>query len=75
MVSILSYIATYLERDVRNITHVINLRDFNRFIRALAIRTGQILTLSDLARDVGMPPNTIKSWISILQDRNRNQIG
>lgn len=62
-----SYIATYLERDVRNITHVINLRDFNRFIRALAIRTGRILTLSDLARDVGMAPNTIKSWISILQ--------
>ncbi len=62
-----SYIATYLERDVRNIIHVGNLRDFNRFLRAAAIRTAQTLSLSNLARDVGVSPNTIKSWISVLQ--------
>ncbi len=62
-----SYIATYLERDVRNIIHVGNLRDFNRFLRAAAVRTAQTLSLSDLARDVGVAPNTIKSWISVLQ--------
>lgn len=62
-----SYITTYLERDVRNIINIGNLRDFNRFLRASAARTGQTLSLSDLARDVGVSPNTIKSWISVLQ--------
>lgn len=62
-----SYIATYLERDVRNILHVGSLRDFNRFLRAAAIRTAQTLSLSDLSRDVGVSPNTIKSWISVLE--------
>lgn len=62
-----SYIATYMERDVRNIIHIGNLRDFNRFLRAVAIRTAQTLSLSDLSRDVGVSPNTIKSWISVLE--------
>ena len=65
-----SYISTYLERDVRNSINVQNLRDFNRFIRALSIRTSQILSLSDIARDVGIAPNTVKSWLSILQASN-----
>ncbi len=62
-----SYIATYLERDVRNIMQVGSLRDFNRFLRAAAIRTAQTLSFADLARDVGVAPNTIKAWISVLE--------
>lgn len=62
-----SYVTTYLERDVRNIVNITSLRDFNRFIRALAIRTGQLLSLSHIAGDVGVSPNTVKSWLSILQ--------
>ena len=62
-----SYITTYLERDVRNISNITSLRDFNRFIRAIAIRTGQILSLSHIAQDIGVSPNTVKSWLSILQ--------
>ena len=62
-----SYISTYLERDVRNIMHVGSLRDFNRFLRAVAARTAQTLSLADLARDVGVAPNTIKAWISVLE--------
>lgn len=62
-----SYFATYLERDVRNILNVGSLRDFDRFLRAAALRVGQLLTLSELARDVGIAPNTAKSWLSILQ--------
>ena len=62
-----SYLATYLERDVRNILNVTSLRDFDRFIRSVAIRTGQVLSYSDLARDVGVSPNTAKKWISVLQ--------
>jgi len=62
-----SYLTTYLERDVRNILNVGSLRDFDRFLRAVAIRTSQILSYSDLARDVGISPNTAKKWISVLQ--------
>ena len=62
-----AYLATYLERDVRNISNVGNLRDFDRFLRATAIRTGQILSYSELARDIGIAPNTAKKWISVLQ--------
>ncbi|WP_236861626.1 ATP-binding protein [Candidatus Magnetominusculus xianensis] len=62
-----SYISTYLERDVRNIMRVGSLRDFNRFLRAAAIRTAQTLSFVDLSRDVGVSPNTIKAWVSALE--------
>lgn len=62
-----SYVATYLERDVRNIMQVGNLRDFERFLRAAAARIGAMLSYSELARDVGISPNTAKKWISVLQ--------
>ncbi|MBI3118914.1 MAG: ATP-binding protein [Candidatus Hydrogenedentes bacterium] len=62
-----SYVATYLERDVRNALLVGNLRDFDRFLRAVAIRAGQLLSLSELARDVGIAANTAKNWLSILE--------
>jgi predicted AAA+ superfamily ATPase len=69
-----AYLATYLERDVRNISNIGNLRDFNRFLRAAATRTGQILSYSELARDVGIAPNTAKSWISVLQASGQIQL-
>ena len=62
-----SYLTTYLERDVRNILSVGSLRDFDRFLRVAALRAGQILSYADLARDVGIAPNTAKSWISVLE--------
>lgn len=62
-----SYLATYLERDVRNLLAVGSLRDFDRFLRACALRAGQILSYAELARDVGISPNTAKSWISVLE--------
>ena len=61
-----SYLATYLERDVRNILNVGSLRDFDRFLRAAAYRAGQLLSLSELARDVGIAVSTAKNWISLL---------
>jgi predicted AAA+ superfamily ATPase len=61
------YLGTYLERDVRNVLNVGSLRDFDRFLRAVASRTAQVLSYSGLARDVGVAPNTAKAWISVLQ--------
>jgi len=61
------YIQTYLERDVRQIVNIGDLNTFHRFLRLMAARTGQILNMSNLARDVGMSVPTIKKWISILE--------
>ena len=62
-----SYIATYLERDVRNVLNVTSLKDFNRFLRACALRTSQTLNYSDLARDTDVAPNTARKWLALLQ--------
>lgn len=62
-----AYVATYLERDVRNILRVIDLQEFNRFIRACALRTSQVINYSDLARDTGIAPNTARKWAGLLQ--------
>ncbi len=65
------YVSTYLERDVRNLLSVGNLRDFERFIRACATRCGQMLNLSELGRDVGISTPTSKQWLSVLQASNQ----
>ena len=62
-----SYLATYLERDVRNILQIGNLRDCDRFLRVAAFRAGQLLSYSERARDVGIAPNTARAWLSILE--------
>lgn len=62
-----AYVATYLERDVRNILRVVDLQDFNRFIRACALRSSQVINYSDLARDTGVAPNTARKWLGLLQ--------
>ena len=61
-----SYITTYLERDIRNLKQVGDLQQFELFLRAIAARTGQILNLSDVARDIGISVPTAKTWISLL---------
>ena len=62
-----SYVATYLERDVRTLANVGSLRDFERFLRACALRSANLLNKSDLARDVGIAPSTANQWISVLE--------
>jgi predicted AAA+ superfamily ATPase len=62
-----SYLQTYLERDVRQLRQVGDLRDFRRLMISLAARTGQLLNLSDVARDLGIAVNTVKAWVSVLE--------
>ena len=62
-----SYLATYLERDVRSLANVGNLRDFERFLRACALRSANLLNKADLARDVGVAPSTANHWLSTLE--------
>ncbi|HEX4320997.1 MAG TPA: ATP-binding protein [Acidobacteriaceae bacterium] len=62
-----SYLATYLERDVRALANVGSLRDFERFLRACALRSANLLNKADLARDVGISPSTANQWLSMLE--------
>lgn len=61
-----SYVATYLERDLRAQLQVGSLRDFERFLRATALRTSGLLNRAELARDVGISPSTAGQWLSVL---------
>jgi uncharacterized protein len=62
-----SYLQTYLQRDVRDLAQVGNETGFLRFLKVCAARTGQLLNISDLARDADVSVNTAKSWLSVLQ--------
>ncbi|MEM6674387.1 MAG: ATP-binding protein [Planctomycetota bacterium] len=62
-----SYVATYVERDVRSMTGVGDLVAFQRFVELCAGRTGQLLNYSALAADCGISQPTAKSWFSVLE--------
>ena len=62
-----SYLRTYIERDVRTLRQVGDLGQFQSFVKATAARSGQLLNLSELARDLGIAVNTAKLWISVLE--------
>lgn len=62
-----SYVATYLERDVRSINNVGDLTTFQRFVELCAGRTAQLVNYSSLANDCGVSQPTAKAWLSILE--------
>ena len=62
-----SYVATYLERDVRTISNVGDLATFQRFVELCAGRTAQLLNYSSLANDCAISQPSAKAWISILE--------
>lgn len=62
-----SYLQTYLQRDLKDLTQVGDEAVFLRFLRACAARTGQMLNISNLAKDADIALNTAKKWLSILQ--------
>jgi len=61
------YVATYVERDLRQLVNVRDLSPFRTFLRMCAARCGQMLNLSALAADCGVTANTAKAWLSILE--------
>ena len=66
-----SYLASYIERDVRQILNISSLRDFDRFLRACAIRSGSLLNKDEIAREVGVTAKTVNQWLSVLQASNQ----
>ena len=62
-----NYVATYLERDVRQLIAVRDLTQFQRFVRMCAARSGQMLNLTSLGADCGVSAVTAREWISVLE--------
>jgi predicted AAA+ superfamily ATPase len=62
-----AYVASYLERDVRQVLKVQDLNTFQRFLRLCAGRTGQLLNLSALAGEAGVTQGTARAWLSVLE--------
>ena len=61
------YVDTYLNRDVREVENVKNLRAFSMFLRLAAGRTGRVLNISSLADDAGISPKVASDWLSLLE--------
>ena len=61
-----SYIQTYLQRDIKDLSQVGDEVAFVRFLTAVAARTAQMLQYADLARDIGISQPTAKKWLSLL---------
>ena len=62
-----NYVATYLERDVRQLIAVRNLTQFQRFVKMCAARSGQMLNLAALGADCGISAVTAREWLSVLE--------
>ena len=65
-----AYVRTYIERDVRDLAQVGDEEKFIRFMTSAAARTGSLLNLSAMARDVGVSQPTAERWLSILISSN-----
>ena len=62
-----SYVASYLERDVRSISRIADLLQFQRFMRMMAARCGQLLNLNAVANDLGVAQTTARDWLTVLE--------
>ncbi len=62
-----SYLATYIERDVRLMAEISDLQQFGRFFRLCGALSGQEINYSQLGRDIGITPQTSRRWLDILR--------
>lgn len=62
-----TYVKTYLDRDVRDLLQVKDIRQFHSFIRICASRIGSLFNASELANEIGVSSKTISAWLSVLQ--------
>ena len=62
-----SYVSTYIERDVYEITKVKDYNLFYRFMVSVAARTGNMLDYSSISKDIGISIETVRNWISVLE--------
>lgn len=61
-----NYVATYLERDLRDVSNVADLTDFRLAMRSFAHRAGTPVNHADVARELGMVARTLRRWIELV---------
>lgn len=61
------YLISYIERDVRTITNIGDLVQFQRFVKLCAGRIGQLVNSSQIGNELGLSYHTIQKWLSILE--------
>ena len=62
-----SYLQTYLARDVKEITNVLDTGKFLQFVSLVAARTAQELNLASFSRDLGIDSTTVRRWLNVLE--------
>jgi uncharacterized protein len=62
-----NYLKTYVERDVRMLKNIMNLDLFQKFIKLLAGRTGQLFNQSSLGNELGLDNKTVNAWMTLLE--------
>ena len=62
-----SYRTTYIEKDLRDLSSIENISDFQKFYQMLAFQTGQIINLSNIANNLGITLPTCKKYLQILE--------
>ena len=62
-----SYLATYIERDVKELSNAIDSLKFMRFMTAVAARCSQMLNVSDIAQDADINQKQANDWLQILE--------
>lgn len=62
-----SYVKTYIEKDLRDITKISDINLFFKFLQLCAGRIGQLINYNSLSNEVGVSSKTIKQWIGILE--------
>jgi len=61
------YYTTYVERDLRQLSHVHNIQLFHKFVQLCAGRVGQLLNISSIANDTGISHTTAREWLALLE--------
>jgi predicted AAA+ superfamily ATPase len=61
------YVATYLERDLRQVAQIDALLDFHKVMELVALRSGQLLNQSDISRDARVSQATVHRYLNLLE--------
>jgi predicted AAA+ superfamily ATPase len=64
------YVATYLERDLRQVAQIDALLDFRKTMELVALRSGQLLNQSEVARDAQLAQPTVHRYLNLLETTN-----
>ena len=62
-----NYILTYIERDIRSLVNIDNLKLFEDFLKICASMSGQLINYTSISNSIGVSQPTVKKWLSLLE--------